>query len=142
MNLAYNPPPPANMYWLFSFDRRPENELLADSSSMSLVNFNQKIAWNIPLQIIGPNRFHLDCVKNRVFWNPQPSAHQWWILEHDETGTSVYIRSAITNQYIGCPNRNQRMYLYTSKTRFTTWKLTIHGSSIVSLTYIGIATFG
>ena len=124
-----------------SFDRRPINNVPGYASSLSNITLHQHFAWNTPLQLVGSNRFRLDCDNhNRVFWNPTPSGNQWWMLERGDaaSSSSVYIRSATTNQYIGCPNQNQRLYLYTSKTRFTAWNLLVQPTmQQISLTYTG-----
>ena len=52
----------------------------------------------------------------------------WWILEKDprERGI-IYIRSCVQKQYgqcyLGAPNRNKKLYLYTSKTKYTKWSI-------------------
>lgn len=66
-----------------------------------------------------------------------------WIIEKEKEGVYdvYYIKCVYANpyfnQYLGCPNKNRDGYLYTTKNRFTKWKIIhIRGDSY-ELKYIG-----
>lgn len=79
----------------------------------------------IRINIIKNNTF-LTHTNNMVYYSPERGAN--WTLEKTDEGSIYYIRSstplAYGEKYLGCPNRNNRLYLYTTKNRFTRWRIT------------------
>ena len=68
---------------------------------------------------------------------------QKWIIEVDENDDSiVYIKTAFYHpfnnvKYLGSPNASGLVYLYTSKTKYTKWKLTSVDKSTYTIAYAG-----
>jgi len=65
-----------------------------------------------------------------------------WIIEQDAEDPSVYYIKFIFNrsnftQYLGCPNENNIVYLYTSKNRYTKWHINHMCDNLYNLEYAG-----
>lgn len=75
------------------------------------------------------NGNYLSCVKNHFnrteFCNKDDRTNrQRWTIEIDEY---VYIKSKYSTKngvsYVGCPNQSNELFLYTSKNKYTRWRL-------------------
>lgn len=85
------------------------------------------------------------CEKNNVvdfFISDDNSGRQKWIIEKDFVEEDVfYIRCAFqrynSTQYLGCPNQNGRVFLYTSKNKYTKWSITREKDDIYQIQYVG-----
>jgi Protein of unknown function (DUF3431) len=66
---------------------------------------------------------------------------QKWTIEKDRKNNYYYIRSnsqLYTHaKYLGCPNKNERGFLYTSKNEWTRWKIIHVKDNIYNLIYVG-----
>jgi hypothetical protein len=83
-------------------------------------------------------------IDNNVFFdtNKNDLDTQIWIIEKDETLENVfYIKCLFKRynftQYLGSPNMNNRVFLYTSKNRFTKWKIEKMHNDIFNISYFG-----
>jgi hypothetical protein len=84
-------------------------------------------------------------VKNKVYfsYNNKNDNSQRWFIEKDEKDPNIfYIKTSLKrynySYYLGSPNQNNRVFLYSSKNEFTQWN--IKPSSIPDLhiiTYVG-----
>jgi len=85
-------------------------------------------AFNQPLEIIYNNSF-LTVMENQnivYFTNKKVRSElQSWIIEKENDHFYIKIASNRPNftQYLGSPNRDQSVFLYTSKNIFTQWKI-------------------
>jgi hypothetical protein len=84
-------------------------------------------------------------VKNKVYLSYN-NTHQWnqrWFIEKDPNLKDiVYIRTALTrynhSHYLGSPNKNNQVFMYSSKNEFTQWKLvSTQNSDTYHLQYVG-----
>lgn len=75
------------------------------------------------------NGNYLSCVRNHFnrteFCNKDDRTNrQRWTIEIDEY---VYIKSKYSTKngvsYLGCPNQSNELFLYTSKNKYTRWRL-------------------
>lgn len=68
------------------------------------------------------------------------SNRQKWIIETDDNST-YYIKMIFDredgNQYLGCPNKSNNVFLYRSKNRFTKWSIHNQGGNMYEINYIG-----
>ena len=65
-----------------------------------------------------------------------------WIIEHDPTDAGIcYIKAEVPStdgrQYLGAPNSDNKVYLYTTKNRFTQWNFSALKKDHYQLTYVG-----
>jgi hypothetical protein len=95
-----------------------------------------------PLQIkINDKYLSIAGTKNLVdFFNfDDESGKQKWIIEKD--GDSFYIRTAFQRwdsaKYLGSPNKNNRVFLYTTKNRFTRWNVQHMVDDQFRIEYVG-----
>jgi hypothetical protein len=104
-----------------------------------------KLLFNTPIYLKRDNLF-LSCAEfdNEVnfYCEDDGSGRQLWIIERSETNPSeIYIHSKFTRKdgtiYLGFPNLAGPVYLYTSKTQFTKWKLVLDEGSTYNLKYAG-----
>jgi hypothetical protein len=86
----------------------------------------------------------IDEIDNKVFFdnNEKLSNTQKWIIEKDEKFDDVfYLKSLFERynftQYLGSPNIDNKVFLYTSKNRFTKWKIENIKHDIFEISYIG-----
>jgi len=103
-----------------------------------------QFALNTPINILSLVGYYLSCAEfdNIVYFSSNKSMRQFWILEQDSLNDEeYYIKSAILRynhtQYLGCPNKNNKVYLYTSKNKYTKWKIKNIKNNIYSIDYIG-----
>jgi hypothetical protein len=101
---------------------------------------------NEPLTIYTLDGRNLSCLekKNIIFFNifNDYSIKQKWIIERDPIDENIfYIKSTIERynytQYLGCPNKDDRVYLYTSKNKYTRWSILNINDNIYEIKYIG-----
>jgi hypothetical protein len=98
---------------------------------------------NTPININTIDNKYLSCAEfyNIVdFFNiDDDSNRQKWIIEKDNN--IYYIKSAFNRynftQYLGCPNSNNQVFLYTSKNRFTKWIINHLHDDIYNIIYDG-----
>ena len=101
---------------------------------------------NKPLQIINSNNYFLSC-KSRDnivdFFNTDDNSNrQKWIIEKHESKENIYyIKSAFyrynCTQYLGSPSLNNQVFLYTSKNKYTEWKIINIENNVYEITYNG-----
>ena len=70
------------------------------------------------------------------------SGRQKWVIEPDDTDPAIcYIKSAFYHKlgvkYMGCPNKSGFAYLYTSKNRYTKWRILPLDNSTYQFVYAG-----
>jgi hypothetical protein len=100
---------------------------------------------NKPLNILFDN-FYLSYPENNnyidLFLKDDNSDRQKWIIEQDDNDKSIfYIRGKFNRynytQYMGAPNTNNNVYLYTSKNNFTKWSINNLSNNTYEINYIG-----
>ena len=74
--------------------------------------------------------------------NDDKTGRQHWIIESDETDPEIYyiknaFNSIYSEQYLGCPNRDSKAYLYTTRNRYTKWQIINVESNLYILKYAG-----
>jgi hypothetical protein len=96
----------------------------------------------IPIRLKTNGSFlSIDEKKNLVdlFTTDDESGRQKWIIEKE--GDSFYIRTAFNRwdsaKYLGSPNVNNRVFLYTTKNRFTRWNIQHITDDQYRIDYIG-----
>jgi hypothetical protein len=96
-------------------------------------------ALDTPINIMSSSGQYLSCAEfdNVVDFFTGDGIRQRWILEKDPFNDQVfYIKSAFLRynhtQYLGCPNQNNQVYLYTSKNKYTKWSI----ENIIDNTYM------
>ena len=65
--------------------------------------------------------------KNQIVLQERSDDGSVWVIEQDGTTQYFYVKT-LSNRYnhtcyLGCPNRDGSVYLYTSKNKFTRWKI-------------------
>jgi hypothetical protein len=99
---------------------------------------------NEPVQLFIRNKY-LSCNESKNIVNlsfvDDESGRQRWIIEKDEIEDAYYIRNMFQRwdsaKYLGAPNKNNDVFLYTTKNRFTKWKITDNGDNYYEITYVG-----
>jgi hypothetical protein len=75
---------------------------------------------------------------NKICFSDSP-AHQKWMIE--KVSNTYYIKPAFPTkyclQYLGCPNTNNNVHLYTSRNRYTRWQIKDMGEGKYSIQYAG-----
>jgi hypothetical protein len=101
---------------------------------------------NEPIQIINSSNYFLSCMHrdNIVdFFNTDDNSNrQKWIIEKHENKQNIYYIKCAFNrynntQYLGCPNLNNQVFLYTSKNKYTEWKIINIENKFYEITYNG-----
>ena len=91
-------------------------------------------------------KFYLSCHSEHnvvdYFPNDDGSKRQKWMIEKDHLDNTIfYVRSLFVrsnhSQYLGCPNVDNNLYLYTSKNRYTQWKIKDLKNTYYQFTYVG-----
>jgi len=98
---------------------------------------------NTPLNIKTLDGHFLSCdaTLNHVnfYTKDDSSGRQKWLIER--VGSDFYIKSACTRynftQYLGAPNKNNQVFLYTSRNRYTKWNITLKEGNHWMLDYTG-----
>lgn len=102
-------------------------------------------AVNTPIQIKFWN-VYLSCGKEcnivDFYFKDDNSGRQKWILEKDDVDDSIYYIKSSHNfpdfrKYLGCPNQDNNVYMYSSKNRFTKWKIQHVLEDLYSFEYVG-----
>jgi len=105
----------------------------------------ENLLFNTPIHIKRGNLF-LSCaeIANEVnfYCEDDGSGRQLWIVERSESNPSeFYISSKFTRNdgtiYLGFPNLNGNVYLYTTKGPFTKWQLVLDEGFNYNLKYVG-----
>lgn len=85
---------------------------------------------NVPLNILAQSGDYLSCaeIDNIVDFFPTGGIRQEWIIEQDQNNIDFfYIKIAFERynhtQYLGSPNKNNQVFLYTSKNNYTRWSI-------------------
>ena len=98
---------------------------------------------NTPLNIIvNDNYLSIHSYFNLVdfYGVDDNSGRQKWIIEKEDNET-YYIKSVFNredkNQYLGCPNKSNNVFLYGSKNRFTKWSIKNIEDNLYEIIYIG-----
>lgn len=111
-----------NLFKIYGFEiNKPINIRTIDDKYLSCGEYNNIIDFYI-----------MDDDSNR----------QKWIIEHDEFDLDIYYIKSVFNrhnfvQYLGCPNKNNQVFLYTSKNKYTKWKIINIEENIFYITYVG-----
>jgi hypothetical protein len=101
---------------------------------------------NEPIQIKSSNNLYLSCgeFENVVdfYHTDDNSNRQKWILEKDNDEDNIfYIKTAFNRynntKYLGSPNHNNQVFLYTSKNFFTKWRIVKIEGNIYEIVYCG-----
>jgi hypothetical protein len=95
---------------------------------------------NKPLHIKMNNNFlSFAYPQNLVDFYDGCGERQQWIIEKDED--AFYIKTPINRwdsaKYLGSPNKNNQVFLYTSKNRFTKWNIQHIKEDLYRIDYIG-----
>jgi hypothetical protein len=105
-----------------------DNELLECSlisAEQALSEITDMRLTKFTVNIINNNRY-LSYDSNCVYYSPNKKNCNW-VLEEIDGDSLYYIRASVPlcygEKYLGCPNRNNRLYLYTTNNRFTRWKI-------------------
>lgn len=98
---------------------------------------------NVPINILF-NDEYLSCAQedNIVDFYPDEGVCQRWIIEQDVVNDTIfYIKSAIERynytQYLGAPNQNGQVFMYTSKNNYTKWSIESRDNDNYLIKYIG-----
>ena len=101
---------------------------------------------NVPINILTLNCRYLSCYVDKEchsvdFYDVDDNTKkQKWIIEVDELG-NYYIKTLYRSysdvKYLGCPNSNNRVFLYTSKNKYTKWQISHHKRDIYKIVYAG-----
>lgn len=100
-----------------------------------------------PLHIKSLDGSYLSCQES----NPQvgfstaikeiTDRQKWLIEKHENQKDIFYIRCLFNRynhtQYLGCPNRNNNVFLYTTKNNYTKWSITRLRNNIFVIKYAG-----
>jgi hypothetical protein len=106
----------------------------------------QNFELNKPINIKTLDDKNLSCdkIQNIVHFNNDNlnKQQQQWIITKDEKNNDIfYIKNDFTRynftQYLGSPNQNNQVFLYTSKNRYTKWSITHIQDDIYLIDYIG-----
>jgi len=100
----------------------------------------QNFQLNSPLEIKVKDQFlSFADPQNLVDFFPSGGERQTWVIEKDED--SFYIKTSVDRwdsaKYLGSPNKNDQVFLYTSKTRFTKWNVQKIVDDKYRIDYIG-----
>ena len=95
---------------------------------------------NVPLEIKMNDQFlSFAYPKNLVDFFPSGGERQIWIIE--KNGDFFYIKTPVDRwdsaKYLGSPNQNNQVFLYTSKTRFTRWNVKHINDDQYKIDYVG-----
>lgn len=95
---------------------------------------------NVPLKIKLNDQFlSFASPENLVDFFPHFGERQEWIIEKE--GPFFYIRTPINRwdsaKYLGSPNQNNQVFLYTSKNRFTRWNVQQITDDQFRIEYVG-----
>lgn len=121
------------------------NTINTDTQNVfTIYNFNT----NVPVEII--------CKKSQISYlsasatgpeitleqDEDGSGRQKWIVEFDPRDPTIYyIKTVFYHRlgvkYIGCPNKSGFAYLYTSKNKYTKWKISPIDNSTYQFNYAG-----
>jgi hypothetical protein len=100
-------------------------------------------ANNKPVSIKTPNQqlvLAFDTEKNTAVFKTTPEPNDLWIIEQE--GDDYYIKTLhetpYHNRYLGSPNKNRKGFLYTSKNRFTKWRIIPIKDNIYEIRYVGM----
>lgn len=100
-------------------------------------------AYNKPL-LIKWGGLYLTNVNDKPyaeFTLPEQDTQKWVILPDCMEENVFYIKTRSPKKYgesyLGAPNIDNIVYLYTSKTRFTRWKIVKSGANVYTIDYIG-----
>uniref|UniRef100_A0A6C0F4Y2 Uncharacterized protein n=1 Tax=viral metagenome TaxID=1070528 RepID=A0A6C0F4Y2_9ZZZZ len=106
----------------------------------------KKFEVNIPITIKNLDKMYLSCLKKENYVNfslrDDNMELQNWILEKDEYNDEIfYIKNCFKRyngtQYLGCPNQNGQVFLYTSKNKYTKWTIAKIKDDIYKINYAG-----
>jgi hypothetical protein len=102
---------------------------------------------NIPINIRNIDNNYLSCLEfeNIVdfYYEDDNSNRQKWIIEKDDNEENIYyIKCAFhrynNTEYLGSPNLDSQVFLYTSKNMFTKWKIINIENNFYKITYGGV----
>jgi hypothetical protein len=95
---------------------------------------------NVPLQIkMNEKYLSFAYPQNLVDFYDDYGERQEWIIEKE--GDSFYIKTTFSRwdsaKYLGSPNQNNQVFLYTSKNRFTRWNIENIVDDLYRIDYVG-----
>jgi len=106
----------------------------------------KKFEVNVPITIKNLDKMYLFCSRKlnniKFSLNRNKSERQNWIIEKDEYNDKIfYIKNCFQRynhtQYLGCPNQNGEVFLYTSKNKYTKWTIVKIKDDIYKINYAG-----
>lgn len=84
------------------------------------------------------NTYLTSGIKNIVYFdNFKDIRAQNFIIEQSETEQRVFYIKTVTNMYLGSPNKNNNVYLYTTKNNFTKWNIERKSVNKFTFDYVG-----
>jgi hypothetical protein len=116
-----------------------------NTNSTKLFKINNFVI-NKPLNILTlDNKYLSCCIINNIidFYDKDDNSNrQKWIIEKDHINENIfYIKCLFTrynsSQYLGCPNKNNQVFLYTTKNKYTRWSIEHIQENIYYIKYIG-----
>lgn len=97
-----------------------------------------------PVQIEGKHGQYLLCdeLRNDVFFVPYQGMNNIWVVEQDKIYREFFYLKMVLprmnhTQFLGAPNHDGQMFLYTSKSRFTRWRVDNIDETHVHFQYCG-----
>lgn len=101
---------------------------------------------NKPLNILTLDNKYLSCdINNNIvdfFEKDDNSNRQKWVVEKDHINDNIFYIKCLFNrhnytQYLGSPNKNNQVFLYTTKNKHTRWSIEYIQENIYYIKYIG-----
>jgi hypothetical protein len=112
------------------------------TSGFKITNYS----YNTPLNIKHDNLYLSSTLEKNVvdfYYTDDNKGKQKWIIEESgDKDSTVHIGAAQPNKYgekyLGAPNFDNTVFMYTSKTKHTKWKITkIDENNTFNITYVG-----
>ena len=127
------------------------NKVSIPNQTYKINNYNNvfkipNFKFNTPVIILTIHEQFLSCheYNNLVYFTQYENITDTkkWIIERDVFEKNVfYIKSAFTRynetQYLGCPNENNQVYLYTAQNEYTKWSIIPINNNLFQINYIG-----
>lgn len=84
-------------------------------------------------------KLYLTCDSNNIvyFDNFKDIKQQYFVIEQSEIENNIFYIKNKNNQYLGSPNKNNKVFLYTTKNDFTKWNIERKTSNNFVFNYVG-----
>lgn len=94
---------------------------------------------NKELLIAYSSHFYLTCESNNIVYldNFKDIQQQYFIIEQCKKDNEIFYIKNTKNQYLGSPNKNNKVFLYTTKNNFTKWHIEKKSMNKFSFNYVG-----